>query len=249
MSRSKKLLLFAIMIISGMILNPNKAQAALQANGGTSAKYNVNQWITGIRQMQATGGALGLTDTIDATNLTSTNTNLDIHMQKNTEYGAMILLSASSYGNPNKIESGDTTTGNVTGVVMQINNEWTAAGTSDTTASSMKNATGRYKNVYTATYTEKVGDAIATVGAWHGAAGNVWLYATSTGSNNNPSPRLERANEGVIVRSCNGSIFSYNGYAVDNKWVSYGNWVDYKKPGNHTNTYSSRAVVVVGSGV
>lgn len=247
MNRKKIFITVAILIIAYLLIQPTKAQAALQANGGESAKYNVNQWITGIRQMQATGGALGLTDTIDATKLTSNNTNLDIHMQKNTEYGAMILLSASAYGNPNKIESGDTTTGNATGVVMQINNEWTAAGMSDTAATSMANAVGRYKNIYGTTYEEKKGDATATV--WHGATGNVWFYATTTGSDNRPIELPKRINEGVLVRSCNGSVFSYNGYAVDNKWVSIGNWREYKKPGHHTNVWSSRAVVVVGSGV
>ena len=69
-----------------IMFQPIYANAALQSNGGASATKDVNGWITGIRQMQASGGTLGLTDTINGTNLTSGNKNLDIHMQKNTEF-------------------------------------------------------------------------------------------------------------------------------------------------------------------
>ena len=56
--------------------------------------------------------------------LTSNNPNLDIHMEKNTEYGAMAILSASAYGNQNVIGDGETTTGNKSGVYMKLNKEW-----------------------------------------------------------------------------------------------------------------------------
>ena len=72
---------------------------------------------------------------------TSEANNLDIHMQKTTEYGAMAILSVSSYGNPNKITSGETTTGNSTGVVMPLKYEWTQGG--DTTWYD-----SRYRNYY-----------------------------------------------------------------------------------------------------
>ena len=49
-------------------------------------------------------------------------------MEKNTEYGAMAILSASSYGNQSKIESGGTTTGNKSGVYINLNKEWVSAG-------------------------------------------------------------------------------------------------------------------------
>lgn len=195
MNKKKIFITVAMLVIAYLLIQPTKAQAALQANGGTSAKYGLHQWITGIRQMQAIGGTLGLTDTINGTNLTSTNTNLDIHMQKNTEYGALILLSASSYGNPNKVESGGTTTGNATGVVMQINKEWVAAGTISE-ATQYVRAAGRYKNMYSTSYVAKKGDAIATVGRWHGASVANWLnFTTYCG----------------LIRSHSGSIFSYYG--------------------------------------
>ena len=113
--KKKKMLLLILMMTIGIVMGKGtNSQATLQSNGGSPATKDINGWITGIRQMQATGGTLGLTDTINGTNLTSGNKNLDIHMQKNTEYGAMVILSASSYGNPNPITDGQTTTGNET---------------------------------------------------------------------------------------------------------------------------------------
>ena len=134
-------------ILSGLII-PNKANAVLQSNGGTPATRNLNDWLLQIRQMQEIGGTLGRTDTINTTNLTSGATDLDIHMEKNTEYGAMAILSASAYGNPNKINDGETTTGNSTGIVININSEWVSA---------------------------KAGDAINETSEWHNAVnGGPW---------------------------------------------------------------------------
>ena len=126
-------------ILSGLII-PNKANAVLQSNGGTPATRNLNDWLLQIRQMQEIGGTLGRTDTINTTNLTSGATDLDIHMEKNTEYGAMAILSASAYGNPNKINDGETTTGNSTGIVININSEWVSAGTEFTNSSILQSA-------------------------------------------------------------------------------------------------------------
>ena len=95
-------------------------------------------------------------------------------MEKNTEYGAMAILSASSYGNPGKIENGQTTTGNETGVVINLNKEWVAAGQL-LDLSVFTNANGRYKNSYTPTYSAKVGDAITETKGWHGSTSSVWL--------------------------------------------------------------------------
>ena len=140
------MIIFMIMMVGIFVLS-TKVEAALQANGGTPLTANQNDWISAVRQMQATGGTLGLTDTIN-TNLTSSNKNMDIHMQKNTEYGAMAILSASAYGNPNKITDGQTTTGNASGIQIKLNEEWVAAGPNITQVGKMKNAAARYWNNY-----------------------------------------------------------------------------------------------------
>ena len=159
--KKKKMLLLILMMTIGIIVGKgNSSQAALQSNGGSPATKKVNDWLWQIRTMQATGGTLGLTDTISGTNLTSGNKNLDIHMEKNTEYGAMAILSASSYGNPEKIPDGGTTTGNASGIKINFNKEWVAAATAEFASDNFKKAAGRYKNIYTTTYEPKVGDAV-----------------------------------------------------------------------------------------
>ena len=167
------LIVFCLTVIL-FIITPIKAQAALQSNGGTPATKSLNGWMLQVRNMQALGGTLGRTDTINTTNLTSNATDLDIHMEKNTEYGAMAILSASSYGNPNKITSGQTTTGNETGIVINLNKEWVAAGQLEGVPQFV-NANGRYKNAYTRTYSAKIGDAITETKGWHGSTASTWL--------------------------------------------------------------------------
>jgi len=105
-----------------LILNQGKVHAVVQANGNDGTAYNLSDWMINVRKMEELGGTMGLSETLND-NLTSSSTSnsIDVHMEKNVEYGALAILSASSYGNPNKVEDGNTTTGNVTGVVMKIN--------------------------------------------------------------------------------------------------------------------------------
>lgn len=224
------IILIGILLIS-IMLNINNVQAALQSNGDANAAYDIDNWMLKIRQMQTLGGTLGLTDTINTSDLTSNSTNLDIHMQKNTEYGAMAILSASSYGNPNKINSGDTTTGNKTGVVMQINKEWVSAGAGITRSKIWKNAVARYKNLYSTSYVAKSGDAILD---WHGSGANQWFYGSG-------SYGLQE--HAALLRSYSGSIYSYYGYAYD------GNTSPYTFDADYTKAWASRAVIVVGEGI
>lgn len=236
-SMARIILAILIIVATSIILLPTKVNAVLQANGGAPASYIINTWLLAIRQMQTTGGALGLTDTING-NLTSGNTNLDIHMEKNTEYGAMAILSASSYGmGSTPIKSGETTTGNATGIKIMINSERVSAGdkslgtysTGNVEVPNFKNALGRYKDIYTISYKEKVGDGIATLGAWHGASNNAWINAVI------PSG---------VLRAKSGSLFSY--YA---KGSSTGNANNSFYESYYGKVNPTRAVVVVGSGI
>ena len=147
MKKTKISIVLLIMMTALLILMPT-SKAALQSNGSTVANQSLNDWFINIRKMESLGGTLGLTETINA-DLTSGSgsNNLDIHMQKNTEYGAIAILSASSYGNPNIIASGETTTGNETGIVMNLNKEWVAAeiATIDSWATNVRNANKKYK--------------------------------------------------------------------------------------------------------
>lgn len=231
MKLKKKFLIgmFAVSIAC-IILQPNKSNAALQSNGGTPATKLANDWILQIRQMQELGGTLGRTDTINTNGLTSNATDLDIHMEKNTEYGAMAILSASAYGNPNKIESGETTTGNVTGIVININGERTAATTADVSAGQtyIMNASPRYKNIYSYdVYKTKIGDAIGETKGWHGSTDTI------TGS------WFDYYEYVSILRGYKNSIFSFNAFN-GNKGQGV---AAYDRP------YCSRACIVVGAGI
>ena len=226
MNQKRKILLAVMVGVMCVVAKPTVTKAALQANGDTPATYTVDHWILNIRKMQEAGGTLGLTDTISETDLTSGNKNLDIHMEKNTEYGAMAILSASSYGNPEKIPDGGTTTGNASGIKINFNKEWVAAATAEFASDNFKKAAGRYKNIYTTTYEPKVGDAVGETSGWHGSLGKNWLR------------------DGIdygLLRTYSNSIFEYFGS------LNIGTGNDYVAERN--NQWSSRGVVIVGSGL
>ena len=124
MKRLRSFLIVVAILLFG-ILMPNNAYATLQSNPAThykTKKANIT-WISEIRKMETTGGAMGLTEQLnsDLTPKTDSN-NIDVHMMKNTEYGAISILSASSYGNPTTIASSTvkTTTGNKTGIYYNV---------------------------------------------------------------------------------------------------------------------------------
>ncbi len=168
-------LFIAIVLAIGALSLSSTSQAALQSNGGTVATKTIDDWIVQIRQMEAAGGTFGLAETINTTGLLATteSNGLDCHMEKNTEYGALVILSASAYGNPSNIANGGTTTGNATGVKMNINKEWVAAGAGLTSTTYAKNANSRYiNNDYGTTSGGKyhTGDAM-DIGTWHSRVG------------------------------------------------------------------------------
>ncbi len=229
MKTKNKIMLLTGMSIAILMCSATTSNAALQANGKSTKQDSVSNWLLNVRQMESAGGTLGLTDTINTTDLTSsatTSNNLDIHMELNTEYGAMTILSASSYGNQSKINNGETTTGNKSGVYMYINKEWVSAGASDLT--SIKNASEKYKNIYTTSYVAKIGDAIRETSGWHGSTNLTWLgnkfYYSSSRSG--------------LLRACSGSIFSYYGEGSYDDSDAY-----------CANSHPTRAVVVIGSGL
>ena len=224
---------FGVMVLLGT----GSSKAVLQANGNDGATYNLSDWMMNVRKMEELGGAMGLGETIND-NLTSSgaSNNIDVHMQKNTEYGALAILSASSYGNPGKVNDGETTTGNATGVVMKFNKEWVAAAAGGLSATNFKKSVARYKNIYTINDVGgKFGDAI-DIGSWHGGINNSWLS----------SARVSAEENSALIRAYSSSIFTYYGNSsfpgAPNNAVAFadGYW-----PYQHT----TRAVVVQGDGI
>lgn len=225
MKCKKQRITIGILTILCVFLISNKVQAAasLQSNGANPVYLNVNDWLTRIRQMQAPGGTLGLTDEISETNLTSENKDLDIHMQKNTEYGAMTILATSSYGNPNTIENGETTTGNKTGVVMYSRGEWTSASLEESGIEKFQIASKRYKDIYTTDFEQKkVGDANELY-TWRNSCLRWWIDTNQ-----------------AVLRTYDSGIFAIGHYTPDYFPASHA----YARYG-----FTCRAVVITGSGI
>ena len=245
-----------IIIINLIALQSNTAYAALQANQNAPTSKNRNTWITEIRQMENLGGTLGLNQNINA-DLTSQgeSNNIDIHMQKNTEYGAMAILSASDYGKSSKIENGETTTGNESGVVIPYNKEWTASQYTDFYG--VLNYSARYYDDYgkASEYKRFRGDAMHETNGWHGTSsiymntynGPYYMYYGRVNSYNAAGP---------VVRGVQG-VFYYNNRAkysspYQTSWA-YGEGVWYGDYGDDiaiiTNAWTTRAVIVNGEGI
>lgn len=250
MKVKKILVILIVLMMLSFTIKINIVQAALQSNGNAPATKNRNTWITQVRTMETLGGTLGLIETQNADLTSSSGSNsLDIHMQKNTEYGAMALLSASSYGNPSKIENAGTTTGNETGVVIPYNKEWTAAQYTDIVGKT--SYAERYIDYYTG-YGIKKGDALIETQGWHattyfhgGTDKEVYVkYADRAGANGYYSVL-------GLVRNIGDGIFGYNNTGGPYVWAS--NDHKWGRNGDHTakieNAYTSRAVIINGEGI
>lgn len=206
-----------------------QVQAALQSNPNTHyKKYDtVTNWMTNLRNMETTGGALGLTETINGTTklATSESNNLDSHMMKSTEYGAIAILSASGYGNPKTLQNSTikSTTGNTTGVYFNTASTQYVefvAGILGTNV--FPELDGRYYDLYTSSNSSaKSGDALGTssttnkgCAGWHSATKKEWFSKTTV----------------FLGRNYSTGIFSFTGYLANV-------------------TLKSRGVVVCGEGL
>lgn len=225
----KKIISVLFITIICLIFIPNKNFAVLQSNGNTPVTYGLNDYIVNIRKMEELGGAMGLTETLNENLTSTTSNNVDVHLERNTEYGAMAILSASSYGNPNKINNGETTTGNKTGIVMMINSEVMSVQGHEHVENgpNIEKAANRYKDVYSdGKYVKKNGDALEETNGWHGS--NKGAFFSSNG-------------KCALIRGLDKSIFSYYASYVFQSGFYYGPTV--------TTPYPSRAVVVCGQGL
>ena len=237
--KSKKSLLLCCLLTLVMLAGTTKSNAAVNSKSATPNKYTIDVWMKKVREMECLGGTLGLQETLNS-DLTSSSgsNNIDIHMEKNTEYGAAVILSASSYGKPSKIADGETTTGNETGIVMKTNDEMVAAG-QITNSSVYRSANRKYKDAYTTTYVAKLGDAIKETEGWH--------------VNNNPTNYWIRGDRGgILARSISyrdnnrESVFTYSGDG-DYYIGSFGGHEDGIY--NYTRNFVTRAAIVCGEGI
>lgn len=182
----KQILVTSTLLFGMLIMGATNSKAALQANLTTHnspKKANGVGWMQIIREMEKGGQTMGLNETLNADLTPISSNNIDVHMMRTTEYGAMAILSASGFGWSGKLQDAPikSTTGNVTGVYVTGNRwEWTAGVCS--TKYVGKNA--RYYDLYTTNQTSaKVGDALGLdtyinnpgCSGWHGRVTKEWL--------------------------------------------------------------------------
>ena len=249
--KNKKILIKTIILILLLtLLSYTKVNAAaLQSNTNNPVTKNRNTWMTEIRKMESLNGTLGLEETQNS-NLTPTtesgSNNLDIHMQKNTEYGAMAILSASVYGKNGKINKNETTTGNKTGVVIPYNNEWTAAQYTEWYGQSSYD--NRYINYYTVTTDEnKNGDAYLETKGWHSTTYVRVVNDSSSGVN--PYKPVCYNHTGGIVRCLNTGIFAFNNQGTSWSYIGNDRNAEYNSTAEIGSPYTTRAVIVNGQGI
>ena len=233
MKRKFKITLFIfLVVIATLTIN---SEAAYQSRPGFSALVNTttNSFFENIRKMESKDGPMGLSAEFTVTDTevkeTSASNNIDVHMIKNSEWGAAVLLAASGYGAGRDDDAGTYTTGpsNYTGIYGMGNGNWeyTASycvqGGSTTTGStnyrsilhSYANSNSKYVDVYrnpnnqvTADYDTFAsknnhikGDALVEVMGLH--SGNMYLATTDY-------PVFERGYNGVFAFDRNGGSSS-----------------------------------------
>lgn len=216
--------IITMLILLAIIILPNTANAALQANkGGTSlVETTAADFFKAIRQMETTNGTLGTASEIDTaggTYLDTTLNGIDCHMAKNTEWGTAAMLAASVYGTAPTGTSDASTTGNETGIYQMADSKYEyVAGiySKDSYANNLeiiKTADARYRNLYTSS-TSIAGDATLETKGWYGASNADFVTS----------------NKPISARS-SGSLFGcYNYYMGLSRY-----------------DYTSRAVVVCGA--
>ena len=211
--KTKQKMLAFILVLAFAILMPfSNVKASLQANPNTHNKKadGPTNWMSNIRSMEKSGEAMGLSETFNSDLTSSSDSNgIDVHMMKSTEYGAIAILSASGYGNPQKLQNSTekTTTGNKTGVYFSgANWEWVAGGLQ---GSIFGGVNSKYYDSYTgAQASAKVGDALGTSGTTNpGCAG--WHSASYAGWVNGSNPYFVRDYGGLFSFYVGNANYSY----------------------------------------
>jgi len=121
-AKSKFLIILAILLLISIICS-SKADAAIQSRPGFSAlvMQDIVTQYKEIRELETSKGPMGLKADLDTTSYndkSSTKNGIDVHMIKNTEWGAVVMLSLSSYGGgtQSNIQTYSTGSSNYTGV-------------------------------------------------------------------------------------------------------------------------------------
>ena len=180
----KKIILTTLLGGLIILLFTTEAHANYQITPNVS---RVTQQLTslarGVRQMESEGQVMGLSETINTSTLEANtpSNNIDVHLLKNTEYGAIVILSASqqygkqgtgvdSYIHRQTSTGLATTTGNQYGIYdIGQSSEWVAGGgiSVSGTTSYLNKYYDRYKSAIS-----KPGDATTEASRWKASSYN-----------------------------------------------------------------------------
>ena len=222
--KNKKMMLVSMLIVMvAILIIPGKVHAAYQSKPGNAlTSRTADQFFEGCRNMEVSGGVLGLSETLETTTYKGTSNNgIDVHMALNTEWGTVALLTDSAYGIGKDISGANntkTSTGNATGVCKLANGTYeyvasTYNGTSSQYNTKLRSADARYFNSYSSN-TSKAGDALNCAN-WLSASTAYWTAASAP----------------VFARGCYG-LFGFS-----------------NNLGNSSSSGGSRAIVVCGAGL
>lgn len=184
----KSIIRVFLLMIFILCIYSTSSNAMYQSKPGTTDVTNYWNWHVNVRRLEAPNYGMGLTEkTIDTNTLvSSTVNNIDAHMMKNSEYGAMVLLGASDYGKQGvgsakymQNGTGDqvTTTGNYTGV-YGVGKVWEMTSGGYIVNDSYSRFALNYNNKYMQynTVSERNGDATGTTAGWHGSGTSDWSF-------------------------------------------------------------------------
>ena len=212
--------LVAILFIFNLTINSHaNVQSVSNGNGRGLVNTTSSQFFALIRQMESSTGPMGLNAEINSSTgaETSQSNGIDVHMIKNTEWGAVTLLMDSDFGakaagtGTSLAEDVRSTTGNATGVYEMYDGWEYVAGVyenmkSQTYRANLYNAIhdganlkpSKYVNAYsnpTDVYTDysgqKPGDATGETVRWKSAS--TAYFVTSGG------PVFLRGNSGAFI--------------------------------------------------
>lgn len=244
--KTKKLIV-AILLMLVLTLATNTNVFALQStvtSGTSSEKRRATEWVISIRRIEGEGGGMGLKETVKSNALAeSESNNIDVHLQKNTEYGAMVLLGASNYGKRATNAS--------------ASNCWMNKGATSTsrTETNLATSTGNISGVYELEY-ENMNTSSTDMWEWTAGGGTTFLSNIDSRYINIYESKIGKAGDALEEGDINLSKWhtrsdysgwAFNSYGLVRGGSSYG---VFSRNGNSDayGRHAARAAVVCGSG-
>ena len=233
--------LVAILLIFYLTINSHaNVQSVSNGNGRGLVDKTSSQFFSFIRQMESSTGPMGLNAEIDSSTgaETSQSNGIDVHMIKNTEWGAVTLLMDSDFGakaagtGTSLAENVRSTTGNATGV-YEMYSGW-------------EYVAGVYENMTSQTYRANLYNAIHD-GANLKPSKYVNAYSNPTDVNTDYSGQKPGDATGETARwkSASYAGFVTSDYPVFLRGDSSA-FHFFRVNGNYHSSFSSRAAVVCG---